>query len=195
MITNALIASLNPCTDRHNNYLQHYKDKEFSFDDFLDLENISYYDKVWVARIVLNKNQLVHWAILCAQSVLHIFENKQPNDKRPRECLAYLISIEDYSNLTEDQIIVIRKIRRDAAAYAYAAAAAAVDAAAYAADYAAAAAAAAADAAAAAAVDAAADAAAAAAVDAYAAAAVDAYNARKLQQDTNLELLKVASII
>jgi hypothetical protein len=193
MITNALIASLNPCTDRYNNYLQHYKDKEFSFDDSIELENISYYDKVWVARRVLNKNQLVHWAILCAQSVLHIFENKQPNDKRPRECLEYLISIEDYSNLTEDQIIEIRKIRRDAAAYAYAAvdAYAAAYAAADAADYDASDA----YAAAAAAAYASDYAAAAAYAAAYAAAAVDAYNARKLQQDTNLELLKVASRI
>jgi len=179
-ITNKLIADLKPCKDRHEFYLSHYDGKDLEFDDFIDSEFLTYSDKIWVAKRILNKNQLVHWVILCAQSVLHVFENKYPKDKRPRECLEYLISIKDFSNLTDEQIKEIRKVRRAAADAAAAYAAADADAA-----YAAAAAA-----------DADADAADAAVYAAYAAAdAADAdaaADARKEQEQLNLSFLKIA---
>ena len=73
LITNALIANMKPCESRYENYLNYYKGQELEFDAFLDLDKITYNDKVWVAKKLLNKNQLVHWALLCAQSVLPLF--------------------------------------------------------------------------------------------------------------------------
>jgi hypothetical protein len=157
-VTNELIKSLNPCKVRHDNYLKFYTNKEYSKAQFLGLKNISHSDKLWVAFRLMPKDNIRLACADIAESVLHIFEAKYPNDKRPR--------------------LAIEAARRgnavaaaDAAAYAaanaaYAAADAAYAAAANAAAYAAAyAAAAAADAAAAAAADAAADAAAYAGLD------------------------------
>lgn len=174
IITQELIKSLNPGTDTYANYLKFYKGEDLSFDEFLDLKEISYNDKVWIARRVLNKNQLVHWAILCAQSVLHIFEEKYPNDKRPRECIDYLLTIKDFSNITGEQLEKIRKASRAAYSAAYGASYTLA-----AADAAYTAAAAAAYAAARACVPA----------DAYAAAA------REKQQELNLNFLKVVAEI
>jgi|GEM_PF-684001 len=224
-ITTQLITALNPCKDRLDNYLQHYSNLEFTFDDFIDLEHISYNDKIWVAKQVLNKNQLCHFGLLCAESVLNIFESKYPEDKRVGDCIRYLIKVKNFEDITKiqkEKIIMHRDAAYAAYAAAYAAdaAAAAADAAyaAYAAAYAADAAAAAADADAyadaadayaaytadaAAAADAdAADAAYAAvayaadaAYAAYAAYAAAYADARKNQEDLNLQFLKMAATL
>ena len=190
-INKDLLKTFNPCADRWKNFLEYYSEFNGSFDDFVDLDNCSYDDKIWVAKKVLSKNQLVHFGLLCAESVLSIFEDKYLNDTRVGDCLRYLMSIKDFNNITAQEKEKILEHRYAAYAAAYAAVDAAADAAAYAAadaaDAAAYAAAAAADAAAYAAADAAADAADAAA-DAAAYAA-----ARKMQQGLNLELLKVAA--
>jgi hypothetical protein len=182
-INREILKNLNPCLDRYKNYLENYPNFDGSFDEFLDLENITYDDKIWVAQRVLNTNQLIHFALLCAQSVLHIFEEKYTEDKRVRNCIEYLMKIEDFSNLTDQQREEILK-HKNAADAAYAAYAAA-DADAAAAD---AAAAAAASAYAASAYAYAADAA------AYAAdAAADAADARLDQQNLNIQFLKMAA--
>ena len=190
-ITIGMIEKLNPCEPRFDNFKNHYPSYEGDFRDFLALENITYEDKVWVASKLLNKNQLVHWSIFCAESVKHIFENKYPDNKCLTVLLDYLKNIPDFNNLSAEVKKKIWELRRpaaDAADAAYAAAA-----------YAAADADADADAAAAAdAAYAAADAAYAAAyaVDAaYAAAyaANAAYAAREEQR--NLNLLFLASLI
>ena len=82
----------------------------------------------------MTKDQKVKFSILCAESTLHLFEAKYPNDKRPRECIEHLKTYESFENLTQEQKNQIWKVRQ-AAAYAataaYAAAyAAATDAAA-----------------------------------------------------------------
>jgi hypothetical protein len=192
-INAALIKTFNPCQDRLDNFLQHYADFNGEFHEFLALENITYNDKVWVGCRLLTKNQLVQWSIFCAESVKHLFEAKYPDNKCLTELFDYLKSIEDFETLTEEQRESIAKLRRTAyAAASYAAYAA--DAAFYAAAYAAYAADAA-DAAfyaAAYAADAAFYAAAYAA-DA-AAAAYDAADAAKEEQ-RNLNLLYLASLI
>ena len=118
-INKEVLKSLDPCSDRYKNYLENYPNFDGSFDEFLDLENITHNDKIWVAKRVLNTNQIVHFGLLCAQSVLHIFEEKYPEDKRPRNCIEYLIKIDDFSKVTDEQREEILK-HRDAAADSYA---------------------------------------------------------------------------
>ena len=149
------LKELRPCTERFKNWLVNYSEFSGTFTEFLDLPKVNYYDKIWVIKNVLSRDVLEQWAIICAESVLHIFESKHPDDKRLRECLEYLKSGE----VDSEKLFKHRKNCYSAAAYAADAAAYAADAAAYAA----------ADAA-----DAAADAAYAAADAAYAAADADA---------------------
>ena len=83
-ITNELIASLKPCSDRHNNYLVHYKNKSHTPRQFMGLRNITHSDKLWVTLRLLPVDKLSLVAADIAETVLHIFEEKYPNDKRPR---------------------------------------------------------------------------------------------------------------
>ena len=114
------IRALKPCLDRFNNYLNHYQDFDGSLEDFVMLENITYSDKVWVFIRLATKMQNVKWSLLCASKVLHIFEEKYPDNKKPRLALE---AAENWINNPND----------DTANAAYAAASAA-NAAAYAAN-------------------------------------------------------------
>jgi hypothetical protein len=98
----------------------------------LQLENISYDDKIWVAMKVLNKNQLITFAMHCALSVLNVFENKFPFDKRPRQLLEYMGTITDFEQMDDGTKAELEKLRRECCVATYAVAAAyAIDAAAY----------------------------------------------------------------
>jgi hypothetical protein len=44
-INKQVIAALNPCADRFNNYVINNQDKDFTVQDFLGLDNITYSDK------------------------------------------------------------------------------------------------------------------------------------------------------
>lgn len=90
-----IIRKFNPCDGRFNNYLKHYGDQTFDIQDFIVLENITYSDKVWVVTRLFTKEQNIKWSILCASKVLSIFEEKYPNDKRPRHALE---AVEKYLN-------------------------------------------------------------------------------------------------
>ena len=111
IITNELIASLKPCSDRHNNYLVHYKNKSHTPRQFMGLRNITHSDKLWVTLRLLPVDKLSLVAADIAETVLHIFEEKYPNDKRPR------LAIEAARN-TEMSL----EDKREAANAAYAAA-------------------------------------------------------------------------
>jgi len=108
-INKELLKSLNPCTDRYKHFLKHHGEFNGSFSEFMDLPNLDYEDKIWVAVIVLTKNQLVKWSVLCVDSVVHIFEDKRPDDKRLSDCISYLKSINDFNNLTNAQALEIKK--------------------------------------------------------------------------------------
>ena len=136
-INTDIIRGLRPCRSRFNNYLSHYKDFDGTLEEFLALDNITYSDKVWVFVRLADKFQLLRWSYLCAESVLHIFETKYPNDKRPRQALD--AKLKYINEPTEDNLVNLSD-RRDAA-YAAAAATAAAAYAAYEAAYEAAAAA------------------------------------------------------
>lgn len=84
-INTKTIKMLNPCESRFNNYLNYYKNFDSDLLDFILLENITYNDKVWVVTRLFTKEQNVKWSLLCASKVLEIFENKYPNDNRPRK--------------------------------------------------------------------------------------------------------------
>jgi len=147
IITNTTIANLRPCDDRHQNYLNHYKNIDLSIDDFIDSANLTYNDKIWACRRLMTAVQARTFAILCAESVLPIFEAKYPDNLAPRNLLNCLKSIPDLGNLTDEQksaIVPLRKDCYDAYSAAYSAAdanaayaAAAANAASYAATYAA----------------------------------------------------------
>ena len=75
-ISTEIIKKLNPCTERFNNYLKHYEDFSGTLQEFLNLDKITYDDKVWVFTKITTKKQIIKWGILCAESVLHIFEKE-----------------------------------------------------------------------------------------------------------------------
>jgi len=108
-INKEFLKSLEPCDNRYNNYLEHHSDFDGSFSDFLDLDGIHYEDKLWVTKKILNKNQAVNWSILCADSVVHVFEHECPNDNSVSNCINYLKTFEDFDTLTIDERLEIEK--------------------------------------------------------------------------------------
>lgn len=88
-------------------------------------------DKFWFCcKKVFTKEQNQQIAILCAESVLHIYEDKYPNDDRPRKAIQ---AAKDYlkGNISIDDLIDARRAAYSAAAAAYDDAAAAAAYAAY----------------------------------------------------------------
>jgi hypothetical protein len=65
-INTDIIKSLNPCKNRLDNWLLHYKAFEGDLVEFLDLPDISYADKVWVAVRVMPRFLVEVFAIDCA---------------------------------------------------------------------------------------------------------------------------------
>jgi len=108
-INKEFLKSLNPCDDRYKHFLEHHSDFDGNFIEFLDLGTISYEDKVLIAEKVLTKNQAVSWAILCAESVMYVFEAKHPGNKRLSKCINFLKSIKDFNNLTDTEKWEIKK--------------------------------------------------------------------------------------
>jgi len=108
-INKEFLKSLKPCADRYKVFLKHHADFDGSLSEFLDLPNLEYGDKAWVAERVLNKNQAIKWATLCAESVVHIFEEQCPGNKHPRDCIDFLKTVNDFDNLTETEKLEIEK--------------------------------------------------------------------------------------
>jgi len=108
-INKEFLKSLKPCANRYENYLEHNADFSGSFSEFLDLPYLDYTDKTWVAEKILTKNQAVNWAILCAESVVHMFEDKHPDDKILSNCIDFLKTVNDFDNLIDTQVLEIEK--------------------------------------------------------------------------------------
>lgn len=87
IITTSKIKALEPCEDSFNNFTKHYPDYNSDLINFLNLEDITYSDKVWVFVRLATHVQKVRWSILCAESVLQNFESMCPNDDRPRKAI------------------------------------------------------------------------------------------------------------
>lgn len=182
-INKQIIEKLKPCQDRFDNFKKHYSDFDDDLKEFILLENISYSDKVWVFTRLATKMQNVKWSLLCASKVLHLFEEKYPNDKRPRKALEF---VENWINNPSDAA-AYAAYAASAAASSAASSAASASAAAYAASAAFAAAAASAASSAAFAASAAAYASSAASSAAYAAAYASA--ARTNEEELNLLMM------
>jgi hypothetical protein len=89
-INTGIIKSLNPCKNGLDNWLLHYKAFEGDLVEFLDLPNISYSDKIWVAIRVMPRFLVEVFSIDCA-----ILATKRSLAK------AYAARVSDY---TEDAI-------------------------------------------------------------------------------------------
>jgi len=87
LITKDYLKSMNPCEDRYKHYLQNYKDWQGTLDEFLDLPELTHDDKRWVFVRSIDKNKLRFVAADFAERVLHFYENKYPNDDRPRKAI------------------------------------------------------------------------------------------------------------
>lgn len=70
-INKEIIKSLEPCANRHENYLRHYPDFEGCLEEFLDLEQISHADKIWVSVRVMPRFLVECFAIDCAVSAYY----------------------------------------------------------------------------------------------------------------------------
>ena len=113
LIDKNVLKNLKPCADRYKNFLEFHAEFSGTFSDFIDLSNVSYEDKIWVSTRVLNRNQLVSFAVLCADSVLHIFEAKFPEDKRVANLLIFMKSIKDFSNITDAEKVELERLRTE----------------------------------------------------------------------------------
>jgi len=131
------LKKLDPCIDGLKWYLKNIKTEDLK-EILIQLNNHRPDWSKWLMVRVLDNTQNRKLAIFSAKSVLHIFEEKYPEDKRPREAIE---AAQDYldGKISKEELLV--KKRAAAAAYAAADAYAA-----YAAAYAASAAYAAADA-------------------------------------------------
>jgi hypothetical protein len=61
-----IIKSLKPCADRYENFLKYYSDFDGQLEEFLDLENITYQDKIWLAVRLMPRFLVEVFAIDCA---------------------------------------------------------------------------------------------------------------------------------
>lgn len=86
-INKKVLEKLNPCTNRLDNYLENYHDREFTINQFLRLKKISHEDKVWVAVRLMPRENLRFFAGEVAKSVLPLFEKEFPGDLRPRKAV------------------------------------------------------------------------------------------------------------
>ena len=137
-ITLKHLKTLDPCSDGLYWYAENIQ-TENSLEVLLQLNDHRPDWSRWLMVRLLNKKQNQLLSIFSAELVLHIYEEKYPNDKRVRECIQ---AAKDYLDGKIDIEVLISKrraIAADAVAYAADAAAYAADAVAYAVAYAAAA--------------------------------------------------------
>jgi hypothetical protein len=189
-ITTKQVKDLQPCNDGWKWYLEN---QEEDLEKLLIKINSVRPDWArWLFTNLMDRKQCLEVAIFAAREVLSIFEDKYPNDDRPRKAIE---SAEKWIKYPLDENRYAADASSDAAAAAAAAAAADASsdaaAAAAAADAAAAAADASSDAAAADIAYAAADVAYAAAADVYAAAAY-AYAAADAEKELQMKIIKHA---
>ena len=102
------------------------KDTQIGLDKILEV--CGFQDTIWSMRCTIepSKNIMLEFACLCAEHVLHFFEDKHPNDKRPRKAIeATRIYIIDKSQAAWDAAWAARDAAWAAAWAAWAAAGAA----------------------------------------------------------------------
>jgi len=86
-INKHVIKKLFPCSDRYENYLKFYGNKELTKSQFMGRKNITQEDKLWVAFRLMPKENIQQAAADIAESVLSIYESKYPRDSRPKDAI------------------------------------------------------------------------------------------------------------
>ena len=82
----------------------------------------------WTIVRVFNRSQKLRYALYAAKSVLHIFEEKYPEDKRPANAIQLAEKyIEDENLVSQEELIAARRAADDAASAADASADASAD--------------------------------------------------------------------
>lgn len=81
-INKDLIAKLNPCNDRFENYIKFYGDKEFTKAQFMGLKHLMHEHKICIASQLMKKEQLSHAIAAVVDSVAKLFEQKYPKNKK-----------------------------------------------------------------------------------------------------------------
>ena len=93
------IKAHSPCEDGWNNLLNHLgktkaDNEPLSIATIIQSNGIK--DALWALRAVEGKDKEIRlFAADCAESVLHIYENRYPNDDRPRKAIQ---AARDYAN-------------------------------------------------------------------------------------------------
>lgn len=72
-INKEVIAAYKPCKDRFDKYLESYSNFNGDIQGFLDLSNISYKDKLWVACHIIPRSVLEVFALDCAFSTYAVY--------------------------------------------------------------------------------------------------------------------------
>ena len=131
-ITQKQLIELRACNEGISWFVQQKEsDSTKIFDKLLETNHFQWAN--WLIIRLLNRDNKTRYAIFAASEVLHIFEKKYPNNKRPREAID---AAQLYLEHPTDENRIKCRAAAYAAAYADAAAAAAADAAAHAAAYA-----------------------------------------------------------
>lgn len=111
VINKAKIQLLKPCNDRFGNFNNKYPNWSGPIAEFLDLQDISYNDKIWVCTRLMTTNQLVHWSIFCAESTADIFNKTFPNNNSVNNLLAFLKTIVDFTTMSDANKAILQNLR------------------------------------------------------------------------------------
>ena len=86
-ITLDIIKSFNPCGDGIEKFEKQYPNYKGTLVEALQLQDVSYSDKIWLVCRVLDTKILIQWSIDCAESVVDNYNNAYPNDTRVSDCI------------------------------------------------------------------------------------------------------------
>lgn len=100
MINKKVIAKLKPCKDRFDNFIKFYGNRDLTLGQFMGLKNITQLDKMWVAFRLMKKENIKLAAADIAESVLHLYESKYPNDSRLKDAIVAARSSSGDKNTT-----------------------------------------------------------------------------------------------
>ena len=104
---------LGACSWGLANFNKYYPKFEGTLSAVLELDKIPYNDKAWVVVRETPIPILIEWAMLCAETQLHIFEKQYPKDTRVRDCINTIKNIKDFSNITQEELDKLNKAYKD----------------------------------------------------------------------------------
>lgn len=87
MINTEYLKTLNPCQNRLDNWIEHYNDWHGTLSEFLDLDKITYNDKLWVYFRSIPKQYIAPIVAEFAEQVLHIYEAYNPDSSALKEAI------------------------------------------------------------------------------------------------------------